>query len=381
MENNWIKIAKLYKLWPHDWASIGRNEWINQHDIEYSLVDDIEGTDICGKVESDWLENTYSSYYWYMLIKVSKENEPLIRNVIRTAMARIKNAKLHFFTYNKVYVIEVNGRTLPLVYDTFKDTNVDIQPDIINFAKKLEDYNNNPVKYFPSLTDNGIHNVDSTVVKNLENKLGPVNDDNMFQYIDRAYQYGILRQNIHTTKSLKEIFTDVDEKYGRLTRNIVNRSKPLFTINESERSLEHVLETLLVNLKRYPLMIYIPHSFNAPSAAKNYLYFVKKIVDATSNFITPDEISVTFRMSNKHDHGREFNDYMTSMNINNSITDENSKILVIKKLNVFKPLIKNNRYPDAFMTIGSKINSTSNHDGYTNSCDLLIDFITFEREN
>ena len=219
--------------------------------------------------------------------------------------------------------------------DLFKEHIKDIQSELLDIYKEIDQYRNAPEKYVPGIYGLQIKNTPKTIVQPLVDKLGEPTIENLFMYNDRKEQTGLVHFDegdlASSTQNLKP-----------LTKKILGRNHSLIQINKKQHPINEVLDSLL-ELQRFPLLVILDD--------KEPLDQLVQFHNLTKNIIPIEEISVMFRKENRKE-GRHFNDYVKSQKLNNKL-DINTKIVYINNKKIPKDLLKEVWIPECVISLGS----------------------------
>ena len=107
------------------------------------------------------------------------------------------------------------------VVNEFKDSNFEIQKEILDFYSKIESIKSNPTNFVPMYKDNSFFNISDKIKKQIEKEL---NNDHT-KIIDRRFRYAIE--------------TDVLINANGLMADILNRTESAVLSKPSQYSLQH----------------------------------------------------------------------------------------------------------------------------------------------
>ena len=249
-----------------------------------------------------------------------------------------KGSHSHYFLVNETNVFEV--------IDVFKEKEFNIDSELMDFYNRILIIKNSPKDYIPCIVENNAYNVSDKVHAIANKELGPLTNDSLLLYIDRANRYGITKID-HSLKP-----NTVIEKIA-LRSNAQYLSSPLEEDTISLISAVHSLD-------RYPLLVIIqePH-------AETQLH---ELFNIFRNIVDPKEQSVLFRLSS--DTGQSFNQYIKENNLNNWV-DNNTKIVYISNTKLPKLLVTESWKPITALAFDSY--PLKFIDAYIQSnCDLII---------
>jgi hypothetical protein len=249
-----------------------------------------------------------------------------------------KGSHSHYFLVNETNVFEV--------VDAFKEKEFNIDSELIEFYNRILIIKNNPKDYIPCIVENNAYNISDKVHATANKELGPLTNDSLLLYIDRANRYGITKidHNLKPNTVIEKIALRPTAQY---------LSSPLEEDTISLISAVHSLD-------RYPLLVIIqePH-------AETQLH---ELFNIFRNIVDPKEQSVLFRLSS--DTGQSFNQYIKENNLNNWV-DNNTKIVYISNTKLPKLLVTGSWKPITALAFDSY--PLKFIDAYIQSnCDLIV---------
>jgi hypothetical protein len=258
---------------------------------------------------------------------------------------KIGTQPYHYDKINKIKYYEYNEKNLYEIVTAFKDKNFVVDDDILNSYNTMLGFKKED--HVPGIYNFKFLNLHPNCEKELTNELGTLNKENILVFKDRSLKYGL---NVPTIES-----TSI------LTKNIANRDNTNVFVNSTKWTLDQLVSTL-VDLDRFPLVILLDELNPFENLVTSHAAF--------RNIVTPDQISVQFRLSSENSHG--FNEYIKENGINSPV-DKNTKVVYtsIDKLN--KPLITSDCRPNAAILLESR---RVNHkmQPWLNSFDLVMHY-------
>ena len=242
------------------------------------------------------------------------------------------------------------------IVSEFKDKEFEIDKELLDWYERITVIVNNRQAYLPSIADGITSNLHQTSAEYLESTLGKPSASNIVKYKDRSLLFDIRQFD---TSLLNEGIKNVSP----LTAKIVERTSPHILIKPSDWDFSKLIESL-VELDRTPLLIILK--------PEDALEDLKKVHAALDKFFDKDDISVLFRLDNNTN--AKFNKYVRDNGLNSPVT-ENTKVAIISKDKLPKPLLKADWVPDCVLRVGS---TRIQHkvDSWTQECDLVIHYDT-----
>ena len=268
-----------------------------------------------------------------------------------------KGSHEHFF--------HLNERNAYSIVNTFKEKNFDIEQEILDYYDKVAALSDEAA-YAPSIKNFEFCNVHPNAQSIAIQELGKPCADNIVRYKDRQKMYGIKYFDDNLDAQL--------ENESVLTQGIVNRTSSKVFVQKNKWAFDSLVSSLL-DLDRFPLVILLDESDPYDHLTQSY--------NAFKNLVTPEQVSVQFRLSTERSNG--FNEYIKDQGLNTPV-DKDTKIVYtsIDKLN--KPLITSNCKPKAVMLLesrrtGIKLNAwLSEFDLVIHYDENISQFMRFQRE-
>ena len=294
------------------------------------------------------------------LCKINDKNYIMYKHYFDTDLLKfllpLKRAVGYYFDYNSKenyipYNIENMLRAMPL----FQKFEFDIDSTILDIYNQILDIQKLPEQYLPYVKENDIENIDISSKNDLISKFGTPSIDNIFLYKDRSLSYGLRLFD-------DDILTQSTSKLGSLTRQIVNRKSRFLQITRNI-DIQEIFNSL-DELNRYPLLIMLQRE--KPLAA------LERTISHVLSRFDSNEVSVLYRMPNRTEYGKNYNQYISDLKINSNI-DKNKKIIYITKEKFPKTLLTTEWSPESVLMTES-IRCSLNVDIYLNRFDLLIHY-------
>ena len=267
----------------------------------------------------------------------SKENKKLYDD----------NLKIHYFPLNEVNIYNI--------INLLKDKNFKIEDDLNEKYKVLEMMSDNRKNYIPGVYGFKLKNLNTKAVEYVISDVGEEpTPDNLALYRDRKDLYGI--EHFDTD--------DLNNSIANLTtlsQKIVKRQKTRILINSDTFNVNQIAETVL-ELNRYPLIVCLDES-------KDDLEQLNKVFLSFRNIFADEDSTVLYRKDNDNLENKQFNEYIRSNFLNNSLASS-SKIVYTTQDKLVKTLLKNPWRPKSALVFGC---SRSNKmDIYLNELDLIM---------
>lgn len=244
-----------------------------------------------------------------------------------------------------------------IVYDIineFKNKEFEIDEELMDYFKQLQHLNNHSQHYLTKVLEGRLENFHPETEKYLLEQYGTPSVDNVVKYLDRSILFDIKCVDIGMRKQALENVTP-------LTSKIVHRCSPQILINPREWHTDEVVNSL-VELDRLPLLVIV--------SPENALDDLKQLYSSLERHVSPSEVSVLFRLDN--DTNARFNDFVKDQGFNTPV-NQYTKVVVISKDKLPKPLFKAEWTPRSVLRLGSTRIQTK-IDQWIYECDLVIHY-------
>lgn len=253
-----------------------------------------------------------------------------------TALEKIsENNRKNYFhrkgTHEHYFVLKES--IVEQVVTEFKDRNFEIDQELINLYKKIQDVKHNPGQYLRCISNGETYNIEDIAHQNYS----------IEQLIDRRHRLGIVNFDPCPAEGL--------------LGEIVNRESTEFLGKPSQYTVQQLVETVY-RLDRFPLVVVLEEK-NAEDQIYEFWQEVKNIVPC-------EQQSVLFRLEGD----AEFNHFVKDKNLNNWV-DNNTKIVYINTNKLPKVTLTAEFNPITAFVYGSALNRFV--DTYIkDNCDLVI---------
>ncbi len=259
---------------------------------------------------------------------------------------------------NKVHFFPFNEQNLYNVINNFKNSNFDIQPELLDYYEKVEAMSNNEDDYIPGIYSFKLKNLSDKAINFMVSSIGEPSKDNLAIYNDRKDQLGL---HYFDQQELEDSLNALTV----LSKKIVTREEYNVIVPPKVYPIERVLESLL-ELNRFPLLVVLP--IESPTEG------LVRITKGLNNIIFKQDMSVLFRVDNDKDSNRDFNEYVKLNKLNNPL-DTNTKVVYINSNKFPKPLLKSKWRPNTVLTFGS-VRMNAKVSDYVSPLDLIIHYDT-----
>jgi len=285
--------------------------------------------------------------------------EEILNKTTRRHYHHDKGSHEHFFFLNERNIYEV--------INAYKDSNFEIQYELLEAYNKAEEIINNPDNYIPGIYNLKLKNLHERTIEYIVSTIGKPTIENLVLYKDRQEVFGLHhfdQQDLDFSIS----------RFTTLSKKIVNRTSTNVLVKPSLYNINQIAESFL-ELDRFPLLVVLSET--------DPLDELHQVHSALKGFIDKDESSVLFRLDNTHNS--HFNDYIKNNNLNARL-DKTTKVVYISNNKVPKPLLYSEwQYTTALLL--SSIRSGPKNQAYLNQTDLVIhydenmsQFMRFQKE-
>ena len=213
-----------------------------------------------------------------------------------------ENSNRSYDSIDKIHYFPFNERNVLCVVQHFKNSNFDIQPELLTYFDKVEKMNNNKDEHIPGIYSFKLKNLTDKAINFMISSIGVPSKDNLAIYNDRRNQLGLHHfEQEELEQSLNALTV--------LSKNIVTREAHNVLIPPSVYPIERVLESLL-ELNRLPLLVILPHD-----TPLDGLIAVHK---GLTNILFNEDMSVLFRTDNHSN--REFNEFVNRASLRQQLS-------------------------------------------------------------
>jgi len=256
--------------------------------------------------------------------------------------------KSHYFPLTELNVFNI--------ISTFKDSGFSIDSNLLEYYEKVETMNNNKKDYIPGIYSLKLKNLNQKAIDYMISSIGEPDIDNLALYKDRQDSLGFGYVDD----------ADLQESMSRLTilsKKVVSREKQHVLVQPTKYNLNTVAESIL-ELHRFPMLVVLP--------TEDPMRGLHQVFTAFNGIIMNDSVSVMFRLDNKDEYCKEFNNFVRENNLNNPL-DSSTKIVYINSGKFPKPILSSGWNPTTALLFGSKTPG-SKVNTYIDNLDLVIHY-------
>lgn len=231
----------------------------------------------------------------------------------------------HSFKYNEINIFKVVN-----IAKNFSKTAFEFDQEVLDDYNTIAEYENNKGSYIPGIYNFEYKNIPDKLKLYLTNKYGTPTVENITELWDKRRMYGLSH------------FDTFDQKpCSSLTQKLLNRKFANVQVRPSVWTTNQVFESIL-QMNRFPLIVFI----NTEQALDE----LSEVWQTIKGFIDSKDVSVMFRLDNQNNN--EFNQFIKDKSLNNSVTDT-TKVVIVSRRKIPKPLLKSDWKPQALFTFGS----------------------------
>lgn len=255
------------------------------------------------------------------------------------------------------YILPYTEKVTHKLLSKFKNKIKDIDPILIDVYNECEKLSKHPSDHIPGIYDYQIKHSSDKVNQHYIEYFGEPAQENLFLYYDRKDKMGLHFFDKVALELSKE-------KLSSLSKKILDRQYSRINLDLEKWTFNQVIQTIL-ELRRLPLVIILPSAKEEDTL--NQLHETHKMF---KNIVTNKEISVLARCKNSTSFGKEFNEYIKTNQLNNSLA-KTTKIVYITNKKVPKPLLTSDWEPEAVL-ICDNTRSYTKVDRYVGNIDLQL---------
>lgn len=229
-----------------------------------------------------------------------------------------------------VHCIDIN---LKLFFDNFMDFDLILDQEITSLFEEFQKIQEERNLHLPRLAKIG---------ENYEilNFKGP---------IEEIFGKNAVRPDIKTLAKLKNLGISIDDDIldglnlqDELHYKILKEKTTKIRIKPENHSIESLIDAILA-LGQDTILFVVDTDLEV-------LNNVKRIYEAMKDRIDKKQMTVFFRLESNHEKSREFADFVKSNELNNFV-DKNSKVVIIERQRISKPLLKSDWHPGTAVVI------------------------------
>jgi len=215
-----------------------------------------------------------------------------------------------------------------------KENGFDIDDQIMNIFEKINFISENPRDFLPyvDLDENKfvVKNANRQLVKYLEKISVNTSKKTDIGQLMTFKICGIQHKSTEAVERISNLST------CNTAKRILLSTESRFRANPEKYSIKDILNTINL-LEIWPVLFIVDEDAQC-------LDHVKTIYESVQEFCLPAEMTVFFRMSNGQKNHHEFNQFIKDNHLNNYI-DHTTKVVVISKNRIPKPLITSSWNP------------------------------------
>jgi hypothetical protein len=228
-----------------------------------------------------------------------------------------RNTKTHFLNFTEKNVLAI--------IDALKDSNFDIQPEILDYYNKVKLFVTDEKKHLPGIYNYKLKNVHQRTVDFIVDKLGKPCLENLSLYFDRRDSLGLNYFDIDDLNLSLQLKSSLAKKIAYADTKNVFLDMTAHTFQE--------IFLALSQLQKFPLLIILKK--------KDQHTTLQKIFEHLKLYTDPKNIAVLFRLENNSEENILFNQLVKKLNLNNQISKE-TQVVFLDNGKIPKPLFNSN---------------------------------------
>jgi len=258
----------------------------------------------------------------------------------------------------KTHTIPYTDKNFFDICELTKLKNFDMSEDLKNLHKDLLQMKENPKDFLPGIYGFKLKNLNDRAIDYAISTIGEPSKDNLPLYVDRKDQLGL------------HYFDEDDlnislDKLSVLSKKVVQRLNKEIFVDAKKYNINDIASTIL-ELHRFPVLVVLPN--------EDPLGHMLNIYKTFNGIISSDRFSVMFRLDNKSEYEKSFNEAIKDYGLNNKL-DNQTKIVYISKDKLPKTLLTAEWQPDCALLLESH-SATGNLRPYLSNLDLVIHYDT-----
>ena len=234
---------------------------------------------------------------------------------------------------SQVKEVSLNETNILNVVRSLQDHKFNIDAEVLSIYDEITSIINNPLDYVPyvSLDEQGtivVKNNNKQCAEYIANKI--VHTENNLAYISKLKSCGIFYKDQSIVDLINNSTATSKAKESLISFN------SRFKIDSEQYPFDCIVE-IIKDLDQWPVLILLEDDNKA-------LAQLKTAHDSLKHCLDPNQITVFFRLDNKHSTHKEFNQFVKDNALNNYI-GEHTKVVFIAKTKIPKPLLKADWHP------------------------------------
>lgn len=256
----------------------------------------------------------------------------------------------------KTHFLDFTEKNVLAIIDALKDSNFDIQPEILDYYNKVKLFVTDEKNYLPGIYDYQLKNIHPRAKDFIVNKLGKPCLENLSLYYDQRDSLGL---KFFDTNELKLSF----QLKSPLSKKIADAETKNVFLDITTHTFQEIF-LALSQLQKFPLLIILKK--------KDQYNTLQKIFEHLKLYTNPKNIAVLFRLENNSEENVLFNQLVKKLNLNNQISTE-TQVVFLDNGKIPKPLFNSNWLQSSTLLLESfRQSKLVTH--FHNKADLVIHY-------
>jgi hypothetical protein len=239
-----------------------------------------------------------------------------------TLKGRVSGSINEFKTHKELAYSEKN---LYLTVNALKPLEFEFTPEIEELHECIESIANNPIAAVPYISmTNGKVTLEN-ISKTCKEYISTLDDTNMLRFINQLKSCGIHHKNQEVIDAISA------NSPNSVVKDVLLGTDTRFRVKPEKHDIKDVFSTIDI-LGQWPVLVILDD--------EKYAYQqTREIYEALNTYVPNNEINVFFRLDNGQPDHEKFNQFVKDNSLNNYI-DSNTKVVLITKTRIPKPLYK-----------------------------------------
>ena len=250
--------------------------------------------------------------------------------------------------------VEINEQNVYEVVSALQPEGFVIEDQLLELYNKIYEILESPIDHAPHMTiENGQYtfkNLTETCSKFINEQYPEINDSNLLNCLHTAKQCGIYLKSLEVTDKINEI------AISNITKKVLMHESSKFKADPTTTRLRDIFAAVN-EMNQWPVIAIIDE--------ETALESVTHLLDSVNDIVDNSKINVFFRLDKEYEDANKFNQMVKDLGLNNYI-DANTKIVVVSKKKLPKPLLTSNWEPTTALYLS--MNSYGKIGTYTKRC-------------
>lgn len=303
---------------------------------------------------------------YFDLFGVTKQMKLAVRFPYSTKMIKLISfiktlQKIHEYDKNtKTHFIDFTEENVLKLLDFLELSNFELDDNVNNFYLEIKNIQKNFKDFRPGVYNFKLKNVSPNCYAYAVEQLGSPSRKNLALYYDRRSVLGL---SFFDEKDLNSSLNDL----GLLSQKIAHSTRKTLYAAKDKFSCHDIIQSLY-NLKRFPLLIILKRNYELEGLQNFYNELIK--------FISPELMTVLFRLDNSKTENTLFNNTIKDLQLNNTLMDE-TKVVFLNNEKLSKPILKNKWLQNTSIILDS-FRQSKNYSLFYNRAEIVILYDTIQ---